>query len=104
MLACWWVEWVLWVCDCPGAGVHSLEAEVGAQGFWGWCLSAGEQSWVPESRQLQPRGSQAQCLRAGMWGQGLGTPWVRLHPGVSVGSGALKAVCLLVVEAVPLTS
>lgn len=73
-------------------------------GFLGLGLSAGEQSWVPESRQLEPQGSQTQCLHAGMWGQGLSTPWVRLRPGVSVGSGGLKAVCLLVGEAVPLTS
>ena len=94
----------LWGYDCPRASVHLLEAEAGAQGFCGWCLLAGEQSWSPWGWQLEHGDPSPSAYTLICGARAWALWWVGLHPGVSVGSGGLKTICLLVAEAGPLTS
>ena len=72
----------LWVCDCPGAPVHSLVDEagpkasaallvgrIGTREIWSCCLPTGRWNWIPVSLSEGCWGSQAWCLCIGVWGQ-----------------------------------
>ena len=98
VFVCWWVRLV--------PGLEQAHWRVGPEpgGFWGWCLPTGGWSWVPESLAGGPWGSRVWCLHTGLWGRSRAFWWAGPCPGAAVGSGGLKAACLLVGGAVPMPS
>ena len=80
--------------------MYPLVGRARAKGVLALCLSTGGQSWVLGSLAAGLWGSWVYCLCTGLWGQVLGPLVYRAMSGAALGSGDLKAACLLVGVAV----